>query len=63
MTTKKLTAVPDVDFEIFDYNPLEHDTWLAINALRIVVRAGYFPDYDWKMLEVATKLEEFLREQ
>jgi hypothetical protein len=57
MTTKKLTAVPDVDFDIFDYNHREHDLWVAINALRGLVRDGYIEDHAWRLNEVANLLE------
>ena len=60
MTTKKLTAVPDVDFDIFDFNHREHDLWAAINALREIVREGYLPDHEWRLKEVAALLEMHL---
>ena len=60
MTTKKLTAVPDVDLDIFAYNPREHDLWLAINALRFIVSQNYLPDHEWRLKEVAALLEKNL---
>ena len=60
MTTKKLTAVPDIDWDIFDFNEREHDLWLAINALRTVVREGYMKDHEWRLKEVANLLEKHL---
>jgi hypothetical protein len=60
MTTKKLTAVPDIDWDIFDFNEREHDLWLAINALRTVVREGYIADHDWRLNEMANFLEKQL---
>jgi len=68
MTTKKLTAVPDVDWDNFgkpdpfDYNPREHDLWLAINALRFIVSQNYLPDHEWRLKEVAALLEMHLEQ-
>ena len=62
MTTKKLTAVPDVDFDIFDFNHREHDLWSAINALREIVREGYVSEYDWRLNEMANYLEMHLEQ-
>ena len=66
MATKKLTAVPDVDWDDFgkpfDYNPREHDLWLAINALRFIVSQNYMPDHEWRLKEVAALLEMHLEQ-
>ena len=50
----------DPDFDPFDFNEREHDLWLAINALRTVVREGYMPDHEWRLKEVAALLESHL---
>jgi len=46
----------------FDYNPREHDLWLAINALRFVVSQNYLPDHEWRLKEVAALLEKHLEQ-
>lgn len=47
----------DIDFDIFDYDPKEHDLWIAINALRTIVQEGYLPEHEWRLKEVAALLE------
>jgi hypothetical protein len=44
----------------FDYNPREHDLWLAINALRFIVSQNYLPEHEWRLKEVANLLEKNL---
>jgi len=46
----------------FDYNPREHDLWLAINALRFIVSQNYLPDHEWRLKEVAALLEMHLEQ-
>ena len=52
----------DVDFDIFDYDPKEHDLWIAINALRTIAQEGYLPEHEWRLKEVATLLEMHLEQ-
>ena len=50
MTTRKLTAVPDVDLDIFAFNNCEHDHWLAINSISQLTK--YYEDDDdmhWRL--------------
>lgn len=60
--TYKPNPVPDVDFDIFDFNHREHDLWAAINALREICREGYLPDHEWRLKEVAALLEMHLEQ-
>ena len=60
--TYKPNPVPDVDFDIFDFNHREHDLWAAINALREIVREGYVSEYDWRLNEMANYLEMHLEQ-
>ena len=62
MTTdiKKYDAAIAEAVDPFDYNPREHDLWLAINALRFVVQQNYMPDHEWRLKEVANLLEKHL---
>ena len=59
MTTKPIPYAGD---DAFDYNPREHDLWLAINALRFVVQQNYIPDHEWRLKEVAALLESHLEQ-
>lgn len=64
MTTdiKKYDAAITEAVDPLDYNPREHDLWLAINALRFVVQQNYIPDHEWRLKEVAALLESHLEQ-
>jgi hypothetical protein len=55
-------AKKDPDYDPFDYNPREHDLWLAINALRFIVSQNYMPEHEWRLKEVAALLEMHLEQ-
>jgi hypothetical protein len=59
MTTKKLTAVPDVDWDIFNFDHSEHDHWLAINSLNALKK--YYedkPEMLWRLNSFASLIRQ-----
>jgi hypothetical protein len=48
----------------FEIDP-NHDIWLAVNAIRYLVSAGYYDqhkDMTWRLNDIATRLEESMNE-